>query len=72
MSYVYNMFCPDSVQTHHPLQPNHFYSRVWVLNIVCCACAYRSHNLRTTLEAFLWNLIVENSAKTCQAIKIFI
>jgi len=48
MSYVYNMFCPDSVQTPHPLQPSHFYSRMWVLKVVCCACAYRSDNLSAT------------------------
>jgi hypothetical protein len=53
MSYVSNMFCPDSVQTPHPLQPSHFYSRVWVLNIACCACAYRSDNLRTTGSIFM-------------------
>jgi hypothetical protein len=69
MSYVYNMFCPDSVHTRHPLQPAHFYSRVWVLKVVCCTCTYRSDNLRTTLEAFLWNLIVENSAKTVKPSK---
>jgi hypothetical protein len=53
MSYVYNMFSTDSVQTPPLLQCSHFYSRVWVLKVVCCACAYRSDNVRTTGSLFM-------------------